>query len=165
MEPFNQQEQIMAFRIQGLAPDHFSHLFGLSDGVLREHQVVRYAVDSNPGFPDRITLRDAPVGQSVLLVNYLHLDVASPYRSQHAIFVLEGAQQAFNEIDRVPEVLRTRTLSLRAYDAQGMMLDADLVEGVEVETWIGRFFDNPAVDYLHAHNARPGCFACRIDRH
>ena len=155
----------MAFRIQGLSPDHFSHFFGLSHETLRDHQVVRYTVDANPGFPDRITLCDAQVGQTVLLLNYLHLDVANPYRSQHAIFVLEGARQAFNEMDRVPEVLRTRTLSLRAYDAQGMMLDADLVEGGQVETWIERFFGNPAVDYLHAHNARRGCFACRIDRH
>jgi hypothetical protein len=155
----------MSFRIQGLSPDHFSHLFGLSHETLRDHQVVRYTVNSNPGFPDRITLSDAQVSQTVLLLNYLHLDVANPYRSQHAIFVLEGGQQAFNEIDIVPEVLRTRTLSLRAYDAQGMMLDADLVDGREVETLIERLFDNPAADYLHAHNAKRGCFACRIDRH
>lgn len=155
----------MSFRIQGLSPDHFSHLFGLSHDALRDHQVVRYTVDSNPGFPDRITLSDAQVGQTVLLLNYLHLDVANPYRSQHAIFILEGAQQAFNEIDKVPEVLRTRTLSLRAYDAQGMMLDADLIDGRDVETLIERLFDNPASHYLHAHNAKRGCFACRIDRH
>ena len=154
----------MSFRIQGLSPKHFSHLFGLSDDALREHQVVRYTVDSNPGFPDRVTLRDAQVGETVLLLNHLHLDVANPYRSSHAIFVLEGAQQAFNETNVVPEVLRPRTLSLRAYDAQGMMLDADLTDGREVEALIERFFANPDVAYIHAHNAKRGCFACRIDR-
>jgi hypothetical protein len=27
-----------------------------------------------------------------------------------------------------------------------------------------RFFADPAITYLHAHNAQPGCFAARIDR-
>ncbi len=64
----------------------------------------------------------------------------------------------------MPEVLRSRTLSLRAFDAAGMMLDADLVEGRALEGAAERLLADPAVAYLHAHFAKPGCFACRIDR-
>lgn len=154
----------MPFRIQGLMPETFAHLFGLSDAQLSEHQAVRYLVDSKPGYPDRVTLREADPGASVLLVNHLHLDVQTAYRSQHAIFVLEGATTAFDEINTVPEVLRPRVLSLRAFDTLGMMLDADLVDGREVEVLIERLFSNPSTEFIHAHNAKRGCFACRIDR-
>ncbi len=45
-----------------------------------------------------------------------------------------------------------------------MMIGADIVEGAEIETLIGKLFADPRVAYLHAHNARPGCYAARIDR-
>jgi hypothetical protein len=81
----------MSFVISGLAPGPFRHLFGLSDAMLAEVQVVRMIADAKPGFPCRITLEDAEPGEALLLVNYEHLPVATPYRSAHAIFVREGA--------------------------------------------------------------------------
>lgn len=150
--------------IRGLDPAPFAALYGLSDAALAERGVVRMEVDATPGFPCRVSLQDAGMGEAMLLLNHEHLPVDSPYRQRHAIFVREGATEPAQFENEVPEQLAIRTLSLRAYDAEGMMTDADLVEGGELAALIDRFFADPSVAYLHAHNAKRGCFAARIDR-
>jgi hypothetical protein len=157
-------EHPLQFRISGLSAEPFRHLFGLSEQELARHGAVRYVVDAKPGYPDRIELRDVEPGQTVLLVNYTHQPVESPYRSSHAIFVREGAEETFDRVDEVPESMRLRLLSLRAFDAKGMMLDADVIEGREIETVVARMFADPNVAYIHVHNAKRGCYAARIDR-
>ena len=152
------------FMIRGLDPAPFAALYGLSDAALAERGVVRMEVDAKPSFPCRASLEDGDIGQAMLLLNYEHLPVDSPYRQCHAIFVREGETEAAQFENEVPEQLAIRTLSLRAYDAAGMMTDADLVEGGELSALIDRFFADPSVAYLHAHNAKRGCFAARIDR-
>jgi hypothetical protein len=154
----------MPFRITGLSSAPFQPLFGLSDAELAQRGVKRYVADKKPGFPDRIEMRDAEPGETLLLLNHICQPADTPYRATHAIFVREGATQTFDAVDQVPEVMRMRLLSLRAYDAGGMMLDADVVEGVEVEPIIERLFANPAVSYIHVHNAKRGCYSGRIDR-
>ena len=157
------QASTPAFRMTGLSARPFAHLFGLSDEALAAHHVVRYRVDAKPGYPDRVELRDAEVGESVLLINHAHLPDDGPYRSSHAIFVVEGASRTFDALDVVPEPLRIRTLSVRAFGRDGLMVDADLVDGRAVEDLIARFFRDPAVVFLHVHYAKRGCFACRVD--
>lgn len=154
----------MDFRISGLDPTPFLPLYGLSDEALSQRGIRRAICDEHPGYPDRVTLRDAEPGQRVLLLNHTHLPHAGPYRSSHAIFVTEGAERAFDAVNTLPPVLLPRTLSLRAFDRDQMMVDADLVEGAQAETLIARLFSDPRVEYIHAHFARRGCFACRIDR-
>jgi hypothetical protein len=158
------QESFMAFRITGLSPEPFRHLFGLPDMELAKRGAKRYVVDEKPGFPDRIEMRDADIGERMLLLNHTCQPADTPYRATHAIFVREGALETYDRIDQVPEVMRLRLLSLRAYDAEGMMLDADVVEGVDVEPVIERLLANPAVSYIHVHNAKRGCYSGRIDR-
>lgn len=154
----------MAFRITGLSPAPFQHLFGLSDTELAAHKVKRYVADATPGFPCRIEMRDAAPGETVLLLNHTCQPADTPYRAAHAIFVREGATETFDRVDEVPEVMRVRLLSLRAYDAAGMMLDADVAEGADIEPLIARLFANPDVRYIHVHNAKRGCYSGRIDR-
>ncbi len=154
----------MDYRVIGLSPEPFQHLFGLSDDELASHGVKRYLVDTKPGYPDRIEMRDAEPGQTVLLLNHLCQPADTPYRASHAIFVREGAVQTFDVINQIPDVMRIRLLSLRAYSKGGMMLDADVVEGSHAETVILRFFADPDVSYIHAHNAKRGCYSGRIDR-
>jgi hypothetical protein len=154
----------MSFRIQGLSPAPFADLYGRSEAELAERGAIRYVADRSPGFPDRVELRDASPGETVLLVNFVSQPADTPYRASHAIFVREGATTAFDEIDVVPEVFRSRLLSLRAFDAVGMMVDADVVEGGEVEGLIRRLLDDGRVDIIHAHFAKRGCFAARITR-
>ncbi len=154
----------MTFRITGLSSEPFQHLFGLPDEALAERGVKRYVVDRKPGFPDRIEMRDAEPGETMLLLNHVCQPADTPYRATHAIFVRESASNTFDMVGEVPEVMRLRLLSLRAYDAEGMMLDADVVEGLEVEPVIDRLFANAAGSYIHVHNAKPGCYSGRVDR-
>ncbi|HLZ67255.1 MAG TPA: DUF1203 domain-containing protein [Aliidongia sp.] len=154
----------MNFRIIGLSPEPFRHLFGLSDEELARHGARRCTVDEKPGFPDRIEIRDADVGQSVLLVNYTHQPADTPYRASHAIFVREGAEVPYDRIGEIPEALRRRTISLRAFDADHLMVDADLAPGLELESLIERLLSDPKVAYLQAHYAKRGCYAARIER-
>ena len=154
----------MSFRISGLDPAPFQHLFGLPEAELAQHGAIRYVADKPTGFPDRIGLTDAAVGQSVLLVNYLFQPAETPYRGSHAIFVREDATETFDAVDEVPPALRPRILSLRAFDPDHMMVDADIVDGNEVESLIERLFANSQVAYVQAHFAKRGCFAARIDR-
>jgi hypothetical protein len=154
----------MSFRYRGLPLAPFAPLFALDDASLAEKGFKRMVVDEKPGFPCRITLEDAEPGERVLLVTYAHQEAHSPYKSSGAIFVRENAREAFDRVDEVPPVLRGRLLSLRAYDEAGMMLDAELVEGKEIETLLERFFASEATAYVHVHNARRGCFACAVER-
>jgi hypothetical protein len=154
----------MSFRITGLSPDRFRPYYGLDDAALARHGIERIRVDAFPGYPDRIALRDAEPGEHVLLLNHEHQPAATPYRASHAIFVLEGADAAFDAVDIVPDALRRRTLSLRAFDATHRMVDADLVEGHEAESLIERLLGDTRVAYVQAHYARRGCYAARIER-
>ena len=154
----------MSFRVTGLAPDPFRPLFGLADEELARRGVIRYLVDKKPGFPDRVSMRDAEIGDTVLLLNHVCQPHETPYRATHAIFVREGSDKAFESVDDVPEVMRFRVMSLRAYDSRQMMIDADIAEGDGVEALIRRMLANPAVAYIHAHNAKRGCYSGKIER-
>ena len=152
----------MNYTVRGLSPDPFIPLYGLSDAELVTHRARRVVVDG-PGFPERIELRDAEPGETLLLVNFEHQDADTPYRSSHAIYVREGATKAWSG-EHLPEVMRKRLLSLRGFSGDGMMVDADVVDGREAEPVIGRLLGDPRIAYIHAHYAKPGCYAARIDR-
>ena len=154
----------MSFRITGLEPETFRPLFGLTDAELAARGARRYVADQAPGFPDRIELRDAQPGESILLLNYTHQPADTPYRASHAIFVLEGAKERYDRIDEVPEVMRRRTLSLRAFDTEGLIVTADLVDGRQAEGLIQQLLADPKVGYIQAHYAKYGCYAARIER-
>jgi len=154
----------MGFKISPLQKSEFQHLMNANDETLAQQGVVRLRADVKPGFPCRISLQDAEPGESVLLLNYEHLSVATPYRSRHAIIIRENAEQADPYIDQIPEQLRVRILSVRGFDKDGMMLNADVVDGAELEHTIVEMFGDPDIEYLHIHNAKPGCFAARVDR-
>jgi hypothetical protein len=154
----------MTFRITGLPLETFQPLFGLDDEALAARGVIRMPVDAKPGFPCRISLADAEIGDTVLLLNHEYQSGDTPYRASHAIFVNESAARTQTFVDEVPDVLRLRTISLRAFDEGHMMIDADLAEGEAVEVVIRRMLANPDVAYLQAHNARRGCYAARVER-
>lgn len=154
----------MAFRVRGLDPGAFGHLVGLSDDALAATGARRYVVDTKPGFPDRIEVRDLDVGETALLLNYEHQPADTPYRSRHAIFVGEQSRQALDLVDDLPEAFLLRLMSIRAFDSADEMIDADLAEGTALRGVIARFLDDPKVAYLHAHYAKRGCYAARIVR-
>src|SRR5882672_1186129 len=106
----------------------------------------------NYGAPCRISLTDAEPGEELILVNYEHHAVASPYRMRFAIFVRQG-EQTFDAVDSVPAQLRRRTLAVRGFDGNGMLTGCELIEGIWLEEAIERQFVDPAAQYLHIHFA------------
>lgn len=155
---------MIPYRIDGLAPQWFAPLFALDDAGLRAHGMRRLIADSATGYPCRVSLSEAAPGETVLLLTYEHHPCDGPYRSSGPIYVREAALDAGHYQDRLPPMLRTRHLSLRAYDRDGWMRDARALDGAQAETALAEMLADPAVASVHAHNARTGCFLCRIDR-
>ena len=153
----------MSFRLRGLPAKLFADFFSLPDRELAARNAVRQIADAKPGYPCRISLTDAEPGQEVILTHFEHHAVASPFRASHAIYIRKG-EQTFDAIDLVPEQLRLRLLSVRAFDPRGMLVDADVVEGAQLELLIERLFADERAEYLHVHFARPGCYAARVER-
>ena len=139
-------------------------LYGLNGEALIQYGARRYIADSMPGFPCRVTLEDAEPGERVLLINYVHQPADTPYRASHAIYVREGALQTASFVNEVPASLSGRQLSVRAFDASAMMIDAGLVDGTELEALIALLLANDAAAYLQVHYAKRGCYAARVDR-
>ncbi|HKC03673.1 MAG TPA: DUF1203 domain-containing protein [Sphingomicrobium sp.] len=154
----------MTYRITGLDPAPYKPLFGLPDADLAKRGIVRMTVTEKPSYPCRVSLTDRDIGESVLLINHVSHDVANPYRASHAIFVTEGADKPAEYVDRVPPVFETRVLSLRGFDADGMMAEALLTQPGEAEAGIRTLFANPEIETIHAHNATRGCFSAKIER-
>ena len=151
----------MTFRILGLPADNFTHLFALSDSELAAQGGVRRTVDGK--YPCRVSLTDSEPGEELLLINYEHHPVDSPYRMRFAIFVRKG-DQTYDKVNEIPEQLRKRMLAVRSFDASGMMVDHRLVDGQEVEPVIEKLFTPSNVDYLHIHFAAAGCYAAKVER-
>jgi hypothetical protein len=154
----------MTYKITGLAPSQFAHFIGLSAEELALHGAARMTADGRPSFPCRIQLDDAKAGETLLLVNHVSHEGNNPYRASHAIFVSESAKEAAVYEDEIPPALARRILSLRAFDADGMMTDAALAQPGEADVAIRRLLADEKVDHIDAHNATRGCFAARIER-
>ena len=154
----------MSFQITALDDRQFAKYFAMSSDELAANRAVRLTATSKPGFPCRVSLADAEVGDDLVLVNFEHQPGASPYRAAHAIFVRAGVVRAHPAVGETPAVLRTRTLSLRAFDDRGMIVAADLVEGQNLADALDRLLADPAAAYVHLHYARFGCYAARADR-
>jgi len=158
----------MDFRISGLPVEPFVPFFGMSDEELLAHGARR--VIATPGMapslpPCRVSLRDAEPGEASILLHYPHhVSAASPYRASGPIFVRQGVRETASFVNHVPAQQCIRLLSVRAYDPAGIMVDAEVAEGTELEALIQRMFHRDGVAFLHAHNARRGCYSCRIDR-
>ena len=154
----------MDFRLSGISPEPFRPLFTLAEAALAAIGVKRYVADVASGFPCRVSIDHAAIGEEVLLLSYQHQPADSPYRASGPIFVRKSAVAAYDGINKIPAPVRTRLLSVRAYDASDLIVDAEVIEGAQIESLIARFFCDERVAYLHIHYARRGCFACRVDR-
>ncbi len=152
------------FRIVGLPSAQFEPLYSLGEKELAEKQARRLRVDAKPGFPCRVSLEDAEIGEAVILLPFAHHDVDSPYRASGPIFVRENAKEADLSVGEVPGVVSTRTMSVRAYDKNSVMIDGTVVPGSEIKAHIEKLFANSKIAYLHLHNAGAGCYSCRVER-
>lgn len=153
-----------SFRLTGLSHEQFKPLFAMNDSQLAELGAIRVTATENPGYPCRISLQDAGVGEELLLLPYAHQPAQSPYRASGPIYVRRSAVQRVLEPDEIPDYVSRRLISVRAYDATHMMLNAEVCEGPAVAMEITRQFADERVAYIHLHNARQGCFSCLVNR-
>ena len=155
---------LSSFKITGLEHDQFDHLFGMSDEDLKAHGAMRCVATENPGFPCRISLEDAQIGDELLLLPFIHQPAASPYQASGPIFVRKGSKRHDSRPREVPSYVTSRLISVRAYDAANMMVAATVCEGLNTGREIEEFFGNAEVAYIHLHNAKRGCFSARVER-
>jgi len=152
----------MPFHFQGLHREPFAPLFALSDEELEAKGFRRMVAGAGDTFPCRVSLADVEPGSEVLLINHEHQPAHSPYRATGPIFV--SRHGARFDGHAVPPALRTRLLSLRAYDQDGMIVEADAVDGSAVEPVLERLFARGDTAYVHVHYAKRGCFAALVER-
>ena len=155
----------MSYKITGLSPDPFAHLIGAPDEVLTAAGAVRVKAGADKGWPCRISLEDAKADESLILLNHVSHDVATPYRSACAIYVRENARVTAEYIDETPPVFEGRPMAFRAFDKDGMLRNATLALPGEADAKIRALFESNEVVYIHAHNAAHGCFAAKVEQY
>lgn len=153
-----------SFQLVGLPAEPFEPLFHLADSKLAALGAKRVIASEHPGYPCRISLLDAEVGEELLLLTYAHHRVASPYQASGPIYVRRGARQRILEAGEVPDYVSRRLISVRAYDSAHMMVAADVSDGADVGPRIEAFLLDERVGYVHLHNAKRGCFSCLAAR-
>ncbi|SBV37015.1 conserved hypothetical protein [uncultured Stenotrophomonas sp.] len=153
-----------SFRLFGIDPGPLQPLFDLDDAGLAAHGAVRRVADSERGFPCRVSLRDAAVGEELLLLPYWHQPASSPYRASGPVFIRRDAVPARLAVDEVPPYVTRRLISLRAYDHDDCIVAAEVMDGTQVAGWLHARLDDRGIAYVHLHNARYGCYSCRADR-
>ncbi len=152
------------FQVTAIPLEDVRHFLTMDDQALANAGMQRLTVDTHPGYPCRLSLEDAQVGEQVLAFSYCHHPAASPYRASGPVFVRTDAAQAKLAPNVIPDMLLHRLLSLRVYDPGGMMIDAHTLEGIELAERIQAIFADDQAAYIQVHNAGPGCFNCQIDR-
>lgn len=152
------------FQLVGIDHEPFQSLFNLSDDQLSERSAKRCIAEESPGYPCRISLEDAQIGEVLLLLPYLHQPAASPYRSSGPIYVRQGVRQSRLPVDFVPSYVSSRLMSVRAYDNAHRIVEASVCEGTAAASEIARHFKRDDVAYIHLHNAKRGCFSCQAIR-
>ena len=154
----------MTFQIHALPKTLFEDLFGVTDAELQKRGMIRVTATSEPGYPCRVSLQDAKVGEEPILLNYQHLDGSTPYAASHAIYVRKNATQVQMMPGQIPEMLSSRLLSVRGFNRQNMMVEADVIEGQDLAARLRALFSNVDVDVVHVRNAKHGCFAAKVTR-
>ncbi|MFL6628196.1 MAG: DUF1203 domain-containing protein [Vitreoscilla sp.] len=153
-----------SFRLVGLAAENFEPFFAMSDDELAALGARRVVADAPTGFPCRVSLADAAPGDELLLLPFEHLSTRSPYRASGPVFVRRGVPRAVLAPGEIPPYVTRRAMSVRAYDANDMMVDADVCDGTDVRGALDRMLADDAVAFIHLHNAKRGCFSCRVER-
>ncbi|MGL4494907.1 MAG: DUF1203 domain-containing protein [Beijerinckiaceae bacterium] len=155
----------MTYRVTGLNPDQFAPLFAMNDTELAAQGAVRCMADRNGAYPCRVSMVRVAKGEELILLNFAHhVAPGSPYRASGPIFVARQAKTAAHYEGELPPMMRDTLISLRAYDAKGMMLEGDIAEGPYADIAIRKLLKIPEVQTVHGHFARRGCFAAAFVR-
>ncbi|WP_339827278.1 DUF1203 domain-containing protein [uncultured Parasphingorhabdus sp.] len=154
----------MTYQITGLSPDLAKPFEGASAEELSAMGAVTMIATSKPGFPCRVSLEDAEVGEELILFHYISHDVDSPYRNSNAIFARTGLTTAAQYTDVIPPVFHGRTLGMRGFGSDAMLKTAKLSFPGDADRSIRALFELDEVAYIDVHNAAHGCFVARVER-
>jgi hypothetical protein len=154
----------MTYSIKGQPRERFAPLFAMGDAEQAAHGARRVIADSAT-FPCRISLEDAALGETLILLNHVSHDVEGPYRATHAILVRELAQDSAPLVDQIPPVFLRRTLSLRGFAANGDLVASRVSAPGGHDGAIRELLSDAQVDHIDAHTAGHGCFSARIERY
>ena len=152
------------FQIKSLQQEEFASLFVMDDAALNQRRAVKMRADKTPGFPCRVSLQDAAIGEEVILLPYTHHKTGSPYFSTGPVFIRKNAQTVHPGINEIPFMLLHRLLSLRGYDGCGMMKASIVTEGKNLAEALHNMFQTTGIRYIHIHNAKAGCYNCVAER-
>jgi hypothetical protein len=128
------------------------------------YAIQRFDLDRT--YPCRHCLQEASGKTGMLLLSYQTPKPKSVYGQPTAIFMCAAHCERFEKVDTIPEIVRNRLVSFRAFRTDGMMIyDAnEIVEGYSHEAAVRRIFARDDVAYINAHTAKPGCLLCPIER-
>ncbi len=154
----------MAFKIKALNHEEFAPFFELPDTELEKQGIRRMIVNEKPGYPCRVSLEDAEIGEEVILISHQFHKTSSPYQSQGPIFIRKGIRTKELENNEIPIMLNHRLLSFRGYDKNGFMKEATTEKGINTRKVIDQIFENSDIEYIHIHNSSPGCYNCEVRR-
>ncbi|MEP7348742.1 MAG: DUF1203 domain-containing protein [Sphingorhabdus sp.] len=154
----------MTYRVKGLKRTDFDHLFAMTDAELAAAGAVRVKAGADKGWPCRISLEDAKAEESLILLNHVSHDVATPYRSSYAIYIRELCDETAEYTDETPPVFEGRPMAFRAFDKAGMLRNAALALPGQADAKIRELFEAEEIAYIHAHNAAHGCFSAKVER-
>ncbi len=152
------------FQFVALGKSEFESYLELTDEELSQRNARWMIADANPGYPCRVSLKNAEIGERVLAISYCFQNTDSPYRASGPIFVREMAETAKPPVNEIPEMLVQSLLSVRAYNPENMLVAAEVVEGINLNAVIDSQFSESSVDYLHIHYAKHGCFNSLVCR-
>jgi hypothetical protein len=155
---------VTGFQFIALDKKEFDSFMDLNDEELASHKAKWMTVDEEPGYPCRVSLEDAKIGERVLFLPYWHHDVESAYKAIGTVLVREFSQTIKLGVNQVPIMLNHRLLSVKAYDSSNMMVAHDIAKGTELELKLKKQFQNSKVNYIHLHYAGPGCFCSAVYR-
>ncbi|MGB5553918.1 MAG: DUF1203 domain-containing protein [Flavobacteriaceae bacterium] len=154
----------MNFQILALDDQIFDTFFNLNDNELEKLGGKRMIVDEKPGYPCRVSLEDAEIGEEVILLPYEFHKTKSPYQAKGPIFIRKGVKTTELEKNEIPIMLNHRLLSFRGYNKNGFMKTAITEKGDKTKDVIEKIFEIDEIEYIQIHNSSPGCYNCEVRR-
>jgi Protein of unknown function (DUF1203) len=127
------------------------------------HEILRFDIDRT--YPCRHCLREASGRTGMLLFSYQTPKPRSVYGQPTAIFLCANPCDRFDGPDSIPDIVRNRLVSLRAFRRDGMMIyDANEIVDGDYDGAVRKIFARDEVAFINAHTAKAGCMLCHIER-
>lgn len=116
------------------------------------------------GAPCRQCLRISRPGEPLILFAYRPFETHNPYAEVGPVFIHAHACETYADQEQFPADFAARTLTLRAYDERGWIVDGVVATPEAREAALARLFALDGVRFVHVRNPGWGCYDFRIER-